>query len=64
MEEGRAMLYEILGDTVLADRERDIQAALKRRRLLESGGPVKAQPPAEAAATEPRRRGRRLPAAL
>jgi hypothetical protein len=58
------MLYELLGDTLTVDRERDIQAAIKRRRLLDSGGPVKARPPVAAASEPARRRGGRLPAAL
>lgn len=58
------MLYELLGDTVLVDRERDIQVAIKRRRLLDSGGPAKAQAAAEPGPTRPRRRGGRVPAAL
>ncbi len=63
-EEGKAMLYEILDGTVVADREREVQAAVKRRRLLDSGGPAKVQAPAATSTGEPRRRGDRLPAAL
>lgn len=57
------MLYELLGDSLQVDRERDIQAAIKRRRLLDSGGPAKDGAPAAKAAVPTRRRGR-LPAAL
>ena len=58
------MLNEILGAVVQRDRERQIEAAIRRRRLIDSGGSVKAQRPVETTESEPRRGNRRLPAAL
>jgi hypothetical protein len=59
------MLNQILGGTMVADREREIQVAVRRRQLIDSGGPGKAAPPTPQRANRgPRRLDGRSPAAL
>jgi hypothetical protein len=58
------MLNQILGGTMVADREREIQVAVRRRQLIDSGGPAKAAPPTQRANRGPRRLDGRSPAAL
>ena len=59
------MLNQILGGTMVADREREVQVAVRRRQLIDSGGPAKAAAPQSGRAEKgPRRHDGRLPAAL